>query len=147
MQTLEDIIFEWLTDPDCFSEALIKKADVYPYIRQDSDRNAMNRPWCEYQIVVRSTESTGAGALNTEARFKNIGIEIALCTAKPSKQIDLVILGDILDDFFRNATHGRPALGQAGFRKAVLTGPNPDHQPKYYQARWFLDGQILVSNA
>lgn len=142
--TLEKIIYEWLTDTSCFGTNTV---EVCAGIKQDNEADDMKDPWCETVVSVLSNESTGAGACNTESVFKNVSIEIAFRTKRPADDYDLTVLGDTLDNYFRHATKGRPALGAAGIRKANLVGPFPDDNERYYMRRWFLTGRVEVSNA
>ena len=146
IETVEKVIYEWLIDTDCFGTPGTLVEKVAAYILQDAEADDMKLPWCEYLVSVVSTEGTGAGALGTESRFKHISVEIGLRAKRPSNDYDLVVLGDKLDNFFRHATKGRPALGTAGIRKAELDGPLPDDSDKYYLRRFFLTGRVRVSN-
>jgi len=146
IETVEKVIYEWLADEDCFDESDSQLADIHAGIKQDADSLSMTRPWCEYVVNVTRNEPTGAGALGTESIFKHINVEIALRSKRPAKDFELIQLGDTLDDYFRHATKGRPALGQAGIRKAILTGPLSDDTKQYYLRRWFLSGRVRVSN-
>ena len=146
IETVEKVIYEWLTDEDCFDSDDRHVDDVFAGIKQDAEAENMKKPWCEYAVTVTRNQSTGGGAMGTESVFKHISVEIALRCKRPSIDFDLVQLGDILDDYYRNATKGRPALGGAGIRHANLTGPFNDDTKQYYLRRWFLAGRVRVSN-
>jgi hypothetical protein len=146
IETTEEVIQEWLTDVDCFGTGDSRKADVHAGIVQDTQADTMEDPWCEYVVSVARTESTGAGALGTESVFKHISVEIGLRCKRRKDDLDLILLGDILDYYFMNATKGRPALGGASIRNANLVGPIEDNSKKYYLRRFFLTGRIRVSN-
>jgi len=143
LETLQKIIYEWLNTLFTIGTDV---QGIYPYILQDQDAESMKNPWCEYIITIPSQGPTGAGALGTEARFRYPNIEIAFRMKRPGTELDLVLLGDKLDNFFRHATNGRPALGTAGLRMANLAGPIPDNTIKYYLLRYFLNCRVLVSN-
>ena len=146
IETVEKVIYEWLADEDCFDESGDDLAMIHAGIKQDADAQSMIKPWCEYVVNVTRNESTGAGALRTERVFKHISVEIALRSKKPGTDFGLMQLGDTLDDYFRHATKGRPALGTAGIRNANLIGPLSDDTKQYYLRRWFLTGRVRVSN-
>lgn len=145
--TLEKVIYEWLTDSDCFGSGSSRLAEVSAGIKQDAEAEGMRNPWCELVVSSPITGKTGAGACNTESSFKHISVEIAFRTKRPGNLYDLTVLGDRLDNYFRNATKGRPALGGVGIRMANLSGPFPDDSERYYLRRWFLTGRVRVSNA
>lgn len=152
LQDLELILHEWLTDTDCFGSGASALADVFPYTIQDTARADMKRPWCEYQLHVRGGMSTGAGALGREGRFWLITIEISLRAKRPEDALDLVILGDQLQHYFRMVADdedptilkGRAALGQAGLRHANLVGPIREDSSRYHLHRWLLEGRFLA---
>jgi len=146
IETVEKVIYEWLADPACFDEAGDDVAEIFAGIKQDADADSMSKPWCEYIVNVTRNESTGAGALGTESVFKHISVEIALRGKRPDDGFVLMQLGDKLDDYYRHATKGRPALGTAKIRKANLIGPLNDDSKNYYLRRWFLTGRVRVSN-
>ncbi len=144
LETLEKIIREWLVG---FLTVGTDVQGIFPYVVQDADAETMEKPWCEYIISIVRTAPTGGGALGTEARFKYPRCEIAFRTKKNDKELSLVLLGDRLDDHFRDATNGRPELGKTGLRQADLMGPIKDNSKNYYLQRWFLDFRVLVQNS
>lgn len=141
--TLQKIIYEWLVDFLTSTEV----SRIYAYIVQNTDDISVDLPWCEYIIRIPSTGPTGAGAKGTEARFEHVECEIAFRAKRPGNEYDLTVLGDLLGARFRHATKGRPILGAAGLRKAVLTGPIPDNDQKFYLQRWFLTFRVEAANA
>ncbi len=148
IETVEKVIYEWLTDGSCFDSdgSLVKQ--VHAGMLQDAEAANMTKPWCEFIVTVASNSGTGAGALKTEAVFKHINVEIGLRSKRPGEDFELIQLGDILDNYFRSstATLGRKGLGGAGIRRANLVGPFDDDSKNYYLRRWFLTGRVLVSN-
>lgn len=147
IETVEQIIFEWLTDTSCFNTGSSATAEVYPYMKQDTERDDMIDPWVEFMVHVRNTQSTGGGALNREARWRHITVEMLIIAKRPQTQLDLVKLSDTLDAYFRHATKGFSALGGAGLKNARLVGPVQDHTQLYYVHKWFLDARFLAANA
>lgn len=144
ISSIDNILLEWLTD------ALGVTATISPIVKQDADIEDMKIPRCEYKTTVPSTSSTGAGALQEEAAWKNVTTEIGFKANSRSDEDEysVVALGDVLDNYFRSAdsTKGRKALGIAGLRKGKLTGPLDGNTKKYYHRRWFLTFRVLATN-
>lgn len=145
--TLKDILFEWLTDNNCFQSPNDGVNQVVPYKTVLNKR--IDIPLIEFDIINVLNTSTGAGRKGTEAVFRDVTIEITMKTNRSAGEAgrinekDLVAKGDILDKYFRSSS-GAPALGTAGLRKANLSGPFPDSNKNFYIRNWMLSFEIEV---
>lgn len=149
IETIELIIAEWLTDPACFNTGASAIATVHAYRKQDDEQKDMKIVDVAYAVDIASIGSTGAGALRKEAVFKDVVVEMLIRGKKPLLELDVINKGDILDNYFRSQTadEGRQALGGAGLKKAVLSGPiRDDNDKRYFLHRWFLTCRVLVQN-
>ena len=124
IESIELILKEWLTSAIDSSDV-----EIRPYIVQNTEAATMKAPWCEYLTTIANTGTTGGGALGTEARFKFASVEIAYRVSKTAgSELDLVLLGDKVDNYFRQPfPDGRASLGRAGLKNAVLDGPKANN--------------------
>ncbi|MDD5539911.1 MAG: hypothetical protein PHG61_04375 [Candidatus Marinimicrobia bacterium] len=136
------IIYEWLTDTDCFDakSSTARKADISATIKQYD--TGLTLPQVNINIVPIGVRSTGAGQLNARKEFRTYNIQIHIVTDKhaPGYADDIggVQLGDILMKYYRNATKGSYALAVAGLKKNRLFGPFPSDDKRYYYRDYFL---------
>lgn len=139
--SIQEMMFEWLTDALGNNVSEITTNTV-----KDGDLEKMDTPVCEYKVNSPSSRSTGAGALNKEAIFKNVIVTIGFKTRSKNSELELDLLDDILDNYFRSSdpTKGRKALGVAKLRNARLTGSMDNNNKIYYYHRWILNFRVLV---
>lgn len=144
--SIQNMMQEWLVDAlgapaSDGNVSVITSATI-----QDDDLEKLDVPTCEYRVNSRSGRSTGAGALDTEAVEKMVTVSIGFKTRSKNSEVMLDVLDDILSYYFQSndATKGRKALGVAGLRHAVLTGPFDDNTTVYYNHRWVLTFRVIV---
>lgn len=145
--TLKEIIFEWLTDTNCWNSGSSATTLVKGTPFQDTDIASMNKPLCTFKVSARGNTSTGAGRLAAEAVWLNITIELNLRAKRKDSEYDIAVQGDLLRWYFMDKTLGFSALGGAGLKKAELVGPLTNHEKKYWRHDWFIEGRILVQRA
>lgn len=139
--SIQEMIFEWLTD--ALGDNV---SDITTNTTKDADLEKMDIPICEYKVNSQSSRSTGAGALNREAVFKNITITIGFKARSQVDELQLDLLDDILLAYMQSPdpTKGRKALGVAGLRIGLLTGPMDNSSKTYYLHRWILSARVLT---
>ncbi len=139
--SIQEIIFEWLTDALGNSVSSITTNTI-----KDDDLEKLEKPICQYKVSSPSSRSTGAGALNREAVFKNVTVTIGFKARSQVEELELDLLDDILLAYYQSPdpTKGRKALGGAKLRHGVLTGPIDNNTKTYYLHRWILSVRPLT---
>lgn len=139
--SIQEMIFEWLTD--ALGDNVF---DITTNTTKDGDLEKLPKPICEYKVNSQSSRSTGAGALNREAVFKNVTITIGFKVRSQVEELEVDLLDDILLAYMQSSdsTKGRKALGVAGLRNGLLTGPMDNNSKIYYLHRWILSVRPLT---
>lgn len=146
-ESILDIVYEWLSDDNCFGSQQDGLMVITPYATTGTERLEVQR--CEFEIVNVLNESTGAGRQKVNAVFRTIMIDINLKTSRNdaggrNAELDLIRKCDIMDKYARS-DDGVPRLGGAGLRKTNLTGPLKQNNKYYYQRRFILSFQVEVA--
>jgi len=139
--SIQEMIFEWLTDALGDSVSEITTNTI-----KDEDLEKLDKSICQYKVSSPSSRSTGAGALNREAVFKNVTVTIGFKARSQVEELELDLLDDILLAYMQSPdpTKGRKALGVAGLRSGLLTGPMDNNSKIYYLHRWILSVRVLT---
>ncbi|GEM_PF-6101226 len=146
-ETSKSIVYEWLTDDDCFQDPANSYVKVTT--RKTTVRSGIIIPRCEYRYINITNTITGAGAQKVNAVFRRVVCELSLLVSRSSEdrggnaEYALMQRCDVLDKYFRSSK-GRPELGKAGLRKAVLQGPYPVDDKLFFRRNWLLSFEIEV---
>jgi len=146
--TMNMILVEWLSDSNCFGdpESELRIGNVVIGIIEYT--GALNRPEINVEIIPIGIRSTGAGECGERKEFRTYNAHIRIITAKGSFKyagdIGSIQLGDILMEYYRNATAGKVALAQAGLRKNRLNGGFPSNDGNYIYNDFYLTFEVLV---
>ncbi len=144
---LNQVIYELLTDDNCFGQESAGNVLVVPYTTMTNKSLVIAK--CEYRVVNAPNESIGAGAKGTNAVFQYVFVEITIKDSEREKfpgrlvELELDRKSDTLTTFYRSS-EGRPLLGNAGFRNTKLEGPIPNTSKHFYARRFILSGRIEV---
>ena len=140
------ILYEWLTNADCFGSGDSRKADVINTIKLNVGE--LIYPQINTALIPMAVASTGAGQLNNKTEFRTYNFQIRIITDTNSKgyadELGAAQLGDILMKYYRNSTKGGYALAAAGLKKNRLFGVYPAYDDHYFYRDYFLRFRVML---
>lgn len=146
-ESLIDIIFEFLTDSNCFGVSGTN-ITIVPY--EETLTTRLDIPRLEYEIIDANNVPTGAGLGGSEDRFRTIFVEFTFKVTRGTGEagrkalLNLVRQTDTLDKYCRSS-NGYAKLGTAGIRKGELNGPMPANDKNFFSRKFLLSGEIEVT--